>query len=428
MRNSQRILAISGVLAVLGLLWAAGPAWSQSEEPASCPQIVQLALDNSEQFCAALGDDEACYGHVRVEAVPQDGVEAFKFAEEGDIEALINVKSIRLSPMDLINGSWGVALMRMRAYMQYSEPEPVTFLLFGDVDVENGGTRVAFMDVTTVAATNVRLRPSANAGVIGVLPAGTTTEANGRLEDSSWLRVVLPESGRVGWAYAPNLTSEEAIEDLNIVDAQASYFGPMQAFFVRSGVDDAACPESPQSGLLIQTPEGVAEVSLLVNEVSIALRATAYMQADPGGDMTIGVLDGYGWVEAGGQRQPIFAGTQVRVPLGEDLISSGVPSQPEPYSLSTLAALPLSLLGTPVTVADPLSADRIASLLNQVATSGGTLAEVLNGTAFTADDSSTTADGGTTSELPPGLEGAAPPGQGGTNPGDGGTPPGQIKK
>jgi len=419
-------LAVGMIIAVLLILQPAPALQAQSGGTAAsaCPQIVEVALATTNQLCERIGENQACYGHVLVDALPQEHVqlENFSFSREGDIAELLDLKTIRLSPMDLENGLWGVALMSLRAYMRYASPQLVTFLLFGDVEIGDRAERTPTIGVTVATSTpvNVRLGPSPNVGVIGILQPGQTVSAKARLADNSWLRVALPESNRIGWTYAANLTTDEDINSLPVVDTWAPYYGPMQAFYFRSGVDDAACPESPESGLLIQTAEGVAEVTLLVNEVSIQMSATAYLQAVPGGQMTVGVLDGWAVVEAGGRQQPVFAGTQVSIPLGDNLIPTAPPAAPTPYDLAAFQSLPLSLLGGPVTVAEPLETGLIAQLLEAVADAGG----VISSTSVAAAAESASNSGA----LPPGLEGIAPPGQGGTAPGQGGTPPGQGKK
>jgi len=419
-------LAVGMIIAVLLILQPAPALQAQSGGTAAsaCPQIVEVALATTNQLCERIGENQACYGHVLVDALPQEHVqlENFSFSREGDIAELLDLKTIRLSPMDLENGLWGVALMSLRAYMRYASPQLVTFLLFGDVEIGDRAERTPTIGVTVATSTpvNVRLGPSPDVGVIGILQPGQTVSAKARLADNSWLRVALPESNRIGWTYAANLTTDEDINSLPVVDTWAPYYGPMQAFYFRSGVDDAACPESPESGLLIQTAEGVAEVTLLVNEVSIQMSATAYLQAVPGGQMTVGVLDGWAVVEAGGRQQPVFAGTQVSIPLGDNLIPTAPPAAPTPYDLAAFQSLPLSLLGGPVTVAEPLETGLIAQLLEAVADAGG----VISSTSVAAAAESASNSGA----LPPGLEGIAPTGQGGTAPGQGGTPPGQGKK
>ncbi len=416
------------VITVLLILCPPATLQAQSGGAATgaCPQIVEVALATTHQLCERIGENQACYGHVLVDALPQDHVEEFAFSQEGDIAELVDLKTLRLSPMDLESGLWGVALMNLRAYMQYASPQPVTFLLFGDVEINNRVAPAPTIEVTVASRTavNVRLAPTPSAGVIGVLQPGQTVTAKARLADNSWLRVALPDNDRVGWTFAANLTSEEDINTLNVVDAWAPYYGPMQAFYFRSGIDDAACVESPPSGLLIQTPEGVAEVTLLVNEVNIQMSATAYLQAAPGEQMTIGVLSGWAIVEAAGRQQPVFAGTQVSIPLSADLTPSAPPGTPEPYDLAGFQALPLNLLSSPVTVASPLQTTQITQMLEAVAEAGG----VISSASITSVVESSTSGDSSSGALPPGLGGVAPPGQGGTAPGQGGTPPGQTKK
>ena len=94
---------------------------------------------------------------------------------------------------------------------------------------------------------------------------------------------------------------------------------PMQAFFFRSGIGDAQCEGAPDSGLLIQTPKGAQKIEFTVNEVNITLASTAYLQAQPGDDLIINVVEGQATVEAFGVEQIVLAGARVRVPLDDNL-------------------------------------------------------------------------------------------------------------
>lgn len=412
------------------------PAYSQSPE-SSCPQIVQVALSMADILCQEMGTNRACYGHMLVDATPRPDVTALDFNQEGDIADVHALQAIRLSPMDLEIGTWGVALLNLQAYLQYAAPQEVTYILFGDVEVTNAVEALPTLlaTVATRQYVNVRLGPTTNAGVIATLAPGAVVEAKGRLADNSWLRVLIPDTGRVGWVYAPVLSLDGDVEALQVMEAWSPYYGPMQAFYFRSGVNDSVCQESPQSGLLIQTPEGVAEVTLLVNEVSIQMNATAYFQAQPGGQMTVGVLDGWAVVEANGQRQPVFAGTQVRVPLASNLTASSVPTEPEPYVEENLAALPISLLRREVEISPALTNGEIAALLarwRNLVRSGQPLTFTSLYTEQSLAEEVTVAGDSTSSgsapDAPPGLDGVLPPGWGSTPPGQGGVPPGQGKK
>lgn len=441
------------------------PVTQAQEGEASCPAIVQLAIDTTHESCDETGLNRACYGHLLIDARARANVEDFTFIQPGDQADLLALESLRLSNMDPINGVWGIALMRLQAHMLYAAPREVMLLLFGDVEMENAVEPPALAPVTVGGSgfVNVRLRPSVRAGVVGTLAAGQMVTANGRLEDDSWVRVALPDSGRVGWLSAELLADLEPLAALDVVEADSVYYGPMQAFYLQTGENTASlCPEAPPNGLLIQTPEGMAEVNLLLNEVNIQLRATAFVDARPGGAMRITVLEGWAQVEANGITQTAYGGSAITVPLGGNLAPLGAPSAPHPYDPDlNLGALPLTVLGSPITLASPLTQagiDALVSAANSSTTAPASttttsdvplttdpVVEPLPATDGGSAPATTTSGGGTTTadappassepaadegapSSPPGLEGVVPPGQGGTPPGQGGTPPGQAKQ
>lgn len=417
-------------MAVALLLLLLVPAVSvSSQSPPSCPQIVTLALESTNQLCDHMGSNEACYGHIDIEVAPRVGIEDFVFESQGDIAALEDIQVFRLSSMDPDAGTWGVALLNVKSYTKYAEPQDMTFLLFGDVAIEDATEAFTSIEMTVAVRSyiNARLDPNPDAGVLAVLAPGQTVEARARTADSTWVMVMLPETGRMGWVFATLLQSDESIESLAVVNESGTYYGPMQAFTVQTGVNDAPCPESPDSGLMVQTPEGVAEVTLLVNEVIIDMQATVFLQAQPAKDFSIMVVDGWAEVEVNGQRQPVFAGSQVTIPLSETGTASGVPSPPEPYDLASLQTLPVSALSSPVEISEPLTEEAIAERISQWE---GTQTALYD--PSTADSSSTegtdsaTQDGTQTNSTTSssGDEGDS----GRTPPGHGGVPPGQEKK
>lgn len=383
---------------------------------ATCPEIVKAAWENVDRLCVDAGRNKACYGHVLLNAQPQPHVQHFAFDQEGQIVDVIDLQSLRLSTMDMLNGYWGVALMRIQANLPASTPDKnVSLLLFGDVEIESGGEALAVAEVVNDSrfnAINVRYRPTTQSPVIGVLRDGEIVTATGRLPDSSWVRVQLPDRATAGWISAPLIAAadgdDEAIQSLAEVTPESTYYGPMQAFYFQSGLNDAVCPEAPNSGILIQTPEGVAEITLLINEVDIQMGSTVYFQGYEDSDMTISVVEGHAIVTAQGETRMAVAGTRISVPMGEGMVPAGPPSPPVPYDMSELMALPVSVMGRPVTVAEPLSAEDL---------------EVLLATPVPTD---TDGDGvlDAPSDLPPGLvdnpglpEGVLPPGHGGSPPG-----------
>jgi len=145
--------------------------------------------------------------------------------------------------------------------------------------------------------------------------------------------------------------------DVEIEDATAPDAPPMQAFFFRSGIGDAPCESAPNSGILIQTPEGVGEINLRVNEVDITLGSTTFLQAQPGDEMIINGLEGNVMASSFDEMENAIPGTRVRVPLDENLMASGPPSPPEPFDEDDVQALPLGNLEREITPPPPFEGD-----------------------------------------------------------------------
>ena len=298
------------LMVLLGvLLFACSPAASPptltvapavSEE--MCPQLVAQALDATDANCTGTGRNQVCYGNVRLNAVPQSGVESLDFDQPGDIVDLASVQTLSLSSMNTQTQEWGVALIQVQANIPETMPgQNVTLLLFGNVQVESA-------------------------------PA----------EDGQF------------------------------------------AFFFQTGVGDAPCAAAPDSGILVQTPEGVGAVSFRANGVDIQLGSTAYLQAQPGKDMAIKVVEGEAEVTAQSVTRRIPAGAETSVPLDASRQPSGPPSPPKPYDGAKLQTLPVTHLTRPVGIASVLlSSDFAGDAEGWSAPGEGTAI-----TYFPADDSS----------------------------------------
>jgi hypothetical protein len=385
----------------------------------SCPEMVTQAMTATTEVCDEAGRNQACYGHVQLAAEPQAGVSHFVFSQSGDVANVFDIQSLRLSAMNEDAGVWGVALMRLQASLPESMPKKnITLLMFGEVEIDNAVESTPLADVTVRSSQtiNVRLLPSSEATIVTTADPQTALLATGRNGDSSWLRVKV-EDGRAGWVYAPLVSSTDDLETLSVVEPASIYYSPMQAFYFQSGVDDAACPEAPNSGLLIQTPEGVGKVTFLINEVDIQLGSTVFFEAQSGNEMTVSVVEGSATVTTGGVSYKAVAGTQIGVPLGEDLKPAGPPSMPRAYEMSTVAALPVQYLPRVVEIAPPMTPTQLVEYLDSP--ESGVVSEPTDGTDSTVEDSSSASSDGW--ENAPGLDGNAPPGQE-----EGATPPGLI--
>ncbi len=344
-----------------------------------CPRLVQEALDITQTRCDILSNNEVCYGHSTLDAASRPGYPDFKFDEPGDIEQVIEMQSLSLSPMDVDQDQWGVILMQVRASLEQSaqqntqataEPtstggdDPVTFVVFGDTELTAPNV-VLEGNVLSTQAVNLRAQPSASSSIVTALEAAEDVILNGRTEDGSWLRVrYITDAGDVslGWIAAElvELQTDAEIDTLDVIDVDEVTdelpfnYGPMQAFYFRSGSSDAPCEAAPNSGMLIQTPEGLATVTLWIDEVIVELSGTTYVQTDENGNLTLNALDGSIDVTASGSTTTAVTGTEVTVPLNDDLTVAGVPNDPQPIDLNNLQGLPVELLDEPVDIPNPL--------------------------------------------------------------------------
>ncbi len=323
-----------------------------------CPAIVSTALESTQMQCEQTTLNEICYGNDVLNANPQPGTGMITFEQPGDIEEVFRLQSLRLSPMTFDSEIWGVALMRVQAALQTGGAEDVLLVLFGDVLVDSASYQAP---VTATEGVNVRALPIGNSRIIGSLSAGQSATAIGRSTDSQWLQVrVPPDEMSLGWVAAGFVRGLPQVDEVPVTDQVEGpgvldeVYAPMQAFYFESARADAPCAEAPNSGLLIQTPEGTAEVNMLVNEVDIRLNATAFLQAVPGEDMAINVLEGEATVEVNGVSHTLVAGTSLSVPISEDRTPSGLPTGPVPFDANDVQALPVPLLDRPVEIPEPL--------------------------------------------------------------------------
>ncbi len=343
------ILFLSGLLLVLAI----APLVASSTQQEVCEHVVQTALEEANEVCTGTERNQACYGHVNLEAQPQSRFEPFKFDEAGDIVDVTQLKTLRLSPMNVATGSWGVAMMSLQANLSAEMPsQNVTLVLFGDVEVDNAIAAPTEMDITVASPgnANVRREPSDNGFVLGTLAPKQIVTATGRNTDSSWLYIDYPGLDGHGWINTQLIDASDEIDNLNVINPELMNYGPMQAFYVRTGDNSSTCEEAPNDGLLIQTPEGAGEVRLWINEVKIRLGSTVYIQAPPSGSMSITTLEGAAHVEAFGVEQTAIAGTTVTVELDSDSKAVAPPSEPERYTEENVERLPIDNLEEQITV------------------------------------------------------------------------------
>lgn len=330
----------------------AGP--TQAED---CPAIVQNALNSANANCANTGRNQVCYGNANIAAQMRPGCGNFNFSRPGDLASIQAVESLTLTGMDTATNQWGVALMRVQAALPNSLPgENVTVLLFGNVLLQNAVEPLTIGAQATIHTTegdrlNMRSTPSTSGSLVSQIADGTQVviQDGPRTADGyTWWRIRTPSQNE-GWVIESCDDDGVRLPTL-LPPGNNNLYAPMQAFYFGSGIGDAQCYEAPESGILIQTPQGRGTITLRANEVEIGLASTAYLQAQAGGEMTINVLEGEARVVAFGVTQIVPAGQRTRIPLTINLQASGAPSVPEAYNPVLFHSLPTQLLGRPIQV------------------------------------------------------------------------------
>lgn len=350
----RRGLLLAGLLIAL-LVLALGVNAQEDETSEACPLLVQTAVATARDLCDGANLNEACYGNTNLEAVPFDETGGLTFAAPGDVAALNTIRSLRLDGLDVDAGVWGIALMLVQAPApQTGTVEEVTVALFGDVQIENRAPNITRVPGTIQGGdlgANVRLLPSLEAAVVNSLATGTVVDIIGRSFDGTWFQVQVNNAGG-GWVAAELVQVDGDAASITVIE-ESAFRAPrsaMQAFTFRSAADDRPCSEAPESAIMIQTPEGVGEISLLINEVDIRLGSTAYLTARPDAtgqpQLTVVILEGEARVEADGVAQYVDAGQRLFVPLDETYQATEQPTDPEPYDASA-DGLPLLLFTDP---------------------------------------------------------------------------------
>src|SRR5262249_35840779 len=99
-----------------------------------------------------------------------------------------------------------------------------------------------------------------------------------------------------------------------------------------------------------------------VNDATITLGSTVYLQAEAGDEMVINVVEGGAQVQTDWDVEYVPAGARVRVPLDDEGHSQVGDYRPEPYDYDRMLAVPIELLPREITIAPPVREEDIEEL------------------------------------------------------------------
>lgn len=260
-----------------------------------CEALVAAALRDAADNCLDLQRNSACYGYSRVDAAFADVVPDDFFVNPADRTDLEPLVTLRTGALDLTTDEWGVALLNVQANLPDTLPgQAVTFVLLGDTSLQDATAARAAknfqpISVTTTVNTNFRSGPGLNYNVVMVAEQEATLMADGISPDGKWLRVLYDNAP--GWIHYTLVKTDGDMSTLPPVDA--TQYSPMQAFYLTTGLGQAACKEAPDV-LLIQGPQNY-EITLSVNGAILEMGSTVLFRTIENNEqaaLEITVLDG----------------------------------------------------------------------------------------------------------------------------------------
>ncbi len=343
----------------LCLLLIIAPILVIAQDDDLCPIPIAESFASVQSACADADVGTLCLGAPTAFAMPFEGGTATALLAAGDSASVSDVAFLSLSTED---ATWGTVKLQTTAYDGISwQPQPVLMLAFGNVQLRNLGNEnltlpTADVIVTPAAGANVRSGPTTEHRVLATLFQDDVLKAIGILNDSQWLQVMLPD-GQSGWIAIGAVSGDISILPIVTADAVAPQmiYPPFAAFNLQTGTEDAPCPNTPESGVLIHTPSDAAPLVLLVNGAALRLNGLVFLQAQSAGELVVNVLMGQAEVSAMGETQVAQQGARVVVPMNamsdEGLLApADVPLPAEAYDYGRLASLPLELLPQPAYV------------------------------------------------------------------------------
>ncbi len=352
------VSVLIGVVVVLGV--ALSGQWmshstARAQDGGQCETVAAQALASAQEACAGLERGDVCFGHVGVTAT-MSGTDVL--TASGERVAVADIDTLQTTAANVESGEWGIAALQLPVGLPDTSTG-VTAVLFGAAQMTRPAQVAADRPTLTIlnsggAPVNLRNGAGITYDLVGQLAAGEEAVADGRNEQSDWLRIQF--SGGIAWVFTPLINWDGDYSMLSMLevllpnDVSPVFEAgePFQSFALATG--EAGCPAAP-SGLLLQYA-GEATASVVINETTIEFNAaTLLVTATANDSLQIKVLAGSATVTARGIPQEAEVGAGVRVNLaGEDgLLPVAAPASMPTYAFPDIAYAPLDLLSGRIT-------------------------------------------------------------------------------
>jgi len=309
-----------------------------------CAAFFDGALTSLRTSCFEQASPGACYGAGPLSLETTDEADDVTFEAAGDEIGLALIDTLTLAELD--PGEQTGGLVRMQVRLNYTD-DAITYLLFGDVVVENTGEVTesvpsVLAPVASSQGLNIRALPSADADLLTTAFTGDPVRLTGLTESSEWARVTL-EDGGVGWAAASAFNDADLTDLATVEPRDERAYGPMQAFTLTTDNDDTGCAGLPPSGVLVQAPAGDEAAAIQVNDIPVRLfpESTVFLSTtEDDGVLRVDVLEGEADLTTTTAPLIAEAGNSVTFREGELPI-------PRTYDYDVMGLLPLEDLPRP---------------------------------------------------------------------------------
>lgn len=333
----------------------------------TCPTFVQNAFTATELLCEGLADGQACLGNGIASVTPVEGVDV-NFANPGDTAPLASIQRIQSQTINTESQTMTSILAKLEASTRSGEPQVVDMVIFGDSIVSSAteatapvaGASVLPATIEAGGGVIVRQEPLVDSNNIWQLLNGESVQAIGRSNDNQWIRIIIPSpNGGAGWVFSqfisveggsellPFHTNASPIPETSGTQTTTDTFKPLQAYRLESLLTDPGCAETPDSGVILQSPALDQRSIVEVNGVELRIRGTVFLTAQVADKMTVYNLEGETAVILGDSRVDMVPGTMSEVPMDAGLAPTGNPSDSTPTAQDKqdlFVFLPLRLL------------------------------------------------------------------------------------
>jgi hypothetical protein len=316
----------------------------------ACPASVIRAFARAGAACTDVERNQVCFGNGAVKGV-FDARATDSFDLVGERADIGLMQQLILSS----ESDYSVASMQLQMSLINTETgSNVGLVAFGNVTLNNQVPVRPLVPVEATGVMNIRSLPDIEADILAQYPLRTTVMANGILAEGDWLRVQIPDTSDIGWVAREFITTTGDLENLNIVDVDTPFLRPFQLMSLVTSQDDAWCAGTPESGILLQSPNIAEDVEMTINGLEMRLSGTVFVQAVPDGLMLLQQIEGNSLLRFGTEKRWIVAGAEIALPLDASLTVTAIDSASS-LSIDNLAAVPVNNLNYRVAIPDALA-------------------------------------------------------------------------